>query len=85
MSFLLWIVLGALAGWVASIVMGTDAQQGALMNIVLGILGAAVGGFLMSLFGAPGVQGFDLYSLIVAIVGAVSLIWLGKVFLNRSI
>lgn len=78
MNILMWIVLGALAGWIASKIMGTDAQQGALMNIILGILGAVVGGVAMNLFGAPGVNGFDLYSILVAIAGASVVIYLGK-------
>jgi uncharacterized membrane protein YeaQ/YmgE (transglycosylase-associated protein family) len=78
MSILLWILMGALAGWVASMVMGTDAEQGALMNIVLGIVGALVGGFIVSLFGVQGVTGFNLYSLLVSIVGAIALIWLSR-------
>lgn len=78
MNFIVWIVLGALAGWIASLVMKTDAQQGAVMNIVLGIIGAFVGGFVMSLFGASGVNGFNIYSILVATLGAVVLIWLGK-------
>ena len=78
MNLLLWIVLGALAGWIASLIMKTDAQQGAIMNIVLGIVGALVGGFIMSLFGLEGVTGFNLYSILVSILGAVMLVWLGR-------
>ena len=78
MTILLWILMGALAGWIASIIMGTDAEQGALMNIVLGIVGALVGGFIISLFGAQGVTGFNIYSILVAIFGAVVLIWLSR-------
>lgn len=74
MSILLWIVFGALVGWIASLIMGTDAQQGALMNIVVGIVGAVLGGWLMSAFGQTGVSGFNLYSFAVALVGAVALI-----------
>ncbi len=80
MNIILWIILGALAGWIASIIMGTDKQQGALMNIVVGIIGAFIGGFLMSLLGFPGITGFDIYSLLVAILGAVVLVWLVGVF-----
>ena len=83
MELLLWIVLGALAGWVASIIMGTDYRQGAVMNVVLGIIGAFVGGLLMNLFGASGVTGFNLYSVVVAIFGAVVVVWLGKQFIYR--
>jgi len=78
MNLFLWIILGALAGWVASLIMKTDEQQGALMNIVLGIVGALIGGFIMSLFGLEGVTGFNLYSILVSILGAVILVWLGQ-------
>ena len=71
MGILLWIVFGALAGWIASLIMKTDAQQGALGNIAVGIVGALIGGFLMSFLGNAGVTGFNLYSLLVAVLGAV--------------
>lgn len=78
MSIILWIIFGALAGWIASMIAGTNAQQGALLNIVVGIIGAFLGGLLMSLFGANGVTGFNIYSLLVAIGGAVVLLSLVK-------
>ncbi len=71
MGIILWIVFGALAGWIASIIMKTDAQQGGWANIAVGIVGAMIGGFLMSFFGQTGVTGFNLYSLLVAVLGAV--------------
>src|SRR5215211_1283411 len=74
-NILVWILLGALAGWIASMIMGRNAQMGALANIVVGIVGALIGGFLMNAFGAPGVTGFNLYSIIVAILGAVVLLF----------
>jgi uncharacterized membrane protein YeaQ/YmgE (transglycosylase-associated protein family) len=76
MSIILWIVLGGLAGWIASLIV--KSRQGVLADIILGILGAIAGGFIMSFFGAEGVTGFNLYSLVVAIIGAVILIWLGR-------
>ena len=76
MDILLWILFGAIAGWLASLVMGTDAQMGALANIIVGIVGALIGGFLMNAFGAPGVTGFNLGSMVVAVLGAVVLIFL---------
>jgi uncharacterized membrane protein YeaQ/YmgE (transglycosylase-associated protein family) len=76
MSFLIWIIFGALAGWLASLIMKSDAQQGALMNIIVGIVGAFLGGFIFEQFGASGVTGFNLYSLLVAVIGAVLLIWI---------
>ena len=74
MSIIAWIVLGALAGWIASMIMGTNSQQGCLLDIVVGIIGAFIGGFVMSLFGGPGVSGFNIPSIIVSIVGAVILL-----------
>ena len=84
MEFVLMIVLGAIAGWIASVIMGTNDSQGMLMDIVLGIVGAIVGGFVMTFFGQPGVTGFNLYSLIVSTIGAVLLIGLGRMFTRRS-
>lgn len=78
MNILLWVIFGALVGWLASIFMKTDEEQGALMNIVVGIVGAALGGFLMSMFGQPGVTGFNLYSMFVALIGSVVLLWAYK-------
>ena len=70
------IVLGALAGWLASLI--TRSSTGILMDIILGIVGAIAGAFVMSFFGQPGITGFNLYSLVVAIVGAIILIWIGR-------
>lgn len=70
--------MGALAGWIASLVMKTDHQQGTLTDIVLGILGAVVGGFVMNLLGQSGATGFNIYSLIVSVIGAVILIWVSR-------
>ncbi len=70
MSIIGWLILGLIAGFIASrIYAGTG--QGAALDIVLGVVGAFVGGFLFNLFGAAGVNGFNLYSMTVAIVGAV--------------
>jgi uncharacterized membrane protein YeaQ/YmgE (transglycosylase-associated protein family) len=76
LNIILWIIFGGVAGWIASIIMGKNAQMGAVANIAVGIVGALIGGFLMNAFGAAGVTGFNLYSLIVAIVGAVVLLFL---------
>lgn len=73
-SILLWIVLGAIAGWLASVVMKTGKAQSLLMDIVVGIVGAVVGGWIFGLFGAQGVSGFNAYSILVAFVGAVVLL-----------
>jgi uncharacterized membrane protein YeaQ/YmgE (transglycosylase-associated protein family) len=75
-NWIVWIIFGALAGWIASMIMGRNAQMGALANIVVGIVGAIIGGWIMSAFGGQGVTGFNLTSLIVAILGAVVLLFL---------
>ncbi len=85
MGIILWIIFGALAGWIASIIMKTDAQQGALGNIVVGIVGAVIGGWAMSFFGQVGVTGFNLYSLLVAIVGAVILLAIVNMFRRSTV
>ncbi len=74
MGIILWIIFGGLVGWIASLIMKTDAQQGALMNIIVGIIGALIGGFVMNFLGNSGVTGFNLYSLLVALLGSVILI-----------
>ncbi len=74
MGIILWIIFGAIAGWVASLIMKTDAQQGMILNIVIGIVGAVLGGWLMSFLGYGGVSGFNLYSFLVAVLGSVVLI-----------
>src|SRR5215470_18505287 len=72
-NLILWLLFGALIGWLASLVMRTDAQQGAILNIVVGIVGALIGGFL---FGANTINSnaFNLTSLLVSFVGAVILL-----------
>ncbi len=74
MGILLWIIFGGIVGWVASLIMKTDSQQGIFLNIIVGVVGAMVGGWLMSVLGETGVTGFNLYSFLVALVGAVVLI-----------
>lgn len=77
MGIILWIIFGAIAGWIASIFMGTD-NQGTMSDIVMGIIGSVVGGFLMNLVGKSGVTGFNLYSLMVAVIGAVVVIYVAR-------
>lgn len=74
MGIILWIIFGALVGWVASMIMKTDAEQGAMLNIIVGVVGAVIGGWIMSIIGESGVNGFNLYSLLVALLGACVLI-----------
>ena len=79
MNIILWIVLGLVAGWLASVIT-RRSSQGVLMDIILGVLGAIVGGLLISAFGGVGITGFNLYSLLVAVIGAVVLIGIGRMF-----
>jgi len=74
MGIILWIVFGALVGWIASMIM--KSPSGVVMDVVVGIIGAVIGGWLMSFFGKTGVTGFNLYSFVVALLGVVILIWL---------
>lgn len=75
-GFLGWIILGGLAGWIASKIMKTDAQMGILMNIVVGIVGALLGGWVLSLFGVNVAGGGLIFSMLTAIGGAVLLLFL---------
>lgn len=84
MGIIMWIIFGALAGWLASIIMRTDGEQGAFLNIVVGIIGAVLGGFLVGTLGGNGVTGFNLYSLVVAIIGSVILIAVVKAIRGRA-
>jgi uncharacterized membrane protein YeaQ/YmgE (transglycosylase-associated protein family) len=79
MGILLWIIFGAIAGWIASVIMKTNYNQGTMMDILMGIVGAMVGGFLMGMIGQSGVTGFNLHSLFVAVVGAVVVIALSRI------
>jgi uncharacterized membrane protein YeaQ/YmgE (transglycosylase-associated protein family) len=83
MGFLAWIVFGALAGWIASIIMGKNKKMGAIANIVVGVVGAFVGGYIMNFFGAQGVAGFNFPSFIVAVVGAIVPLFVVGLFSRR--
>ena len=78
MGIALFIVFGALAGWIATAIMGSNDSL--VMNIVIGVVGAVVGGWLMSIIGSTGVTGFNLYSLLVAVLGAIVLIAVARAF-----
>jgi len=77
MNFVIWLVVGGLIGWVASMIMKTDAQQGVILNVVVGIVGAFIGGWLISpLVGVPTINqdAFSIGALLVSLVGAVILL-----------
>lgn len=74
------IIIGGLAGWAASMIMKTDASMGALANIVVGILGAVIGNLLLPVFGVAGTTGFSVWSFVVALIGAVVLLFIVRMF-----
>jgi uncharacterized membrane protein YeaQ/YmgE (transglycosylase-associated protein family) len=76
MNIIILIIFGALVGWVASLIVGTN--EGLVLNIVLGIVGSVIGGWLMDFFGQSGVTGFNVYSFLVALLGAVVLLVIVK-------
>ncbi len=84
MGIIGWIVIGALAGWIASMITGKNHEMGAGMNILVGIIGGFLGGLVMNLIGGYGITGFNLWSLGVAIVGAVVLLWIVNAFKRRE-
>ncbi|MGQ0600354.1 MAG: GlsB/YeaQ/YmgE family stress response membrane protein [Anaerolineales bacterium] len=88
MNFIIWIVVGAIIGWIASMVMGTNARQGTLLDIVVGIVGAFLAGLLLTpLFGVGNInQGdFSLPALLVSLVGAVILLAIVNLFRRGTV
>ncbi len=83
MSIIAWIVLGLIAGFIGSKIVNRTGE-GLVLDIVLGIVGAVVGGFLFNQFGAAGVTGLNLYSLLVAVFGAVVVLFLYHLVVRRS-
>ena len=82
MSIIAWIILGLIAGFIGSKIVNKSGE-GLILDIVLGIVGAIVGGFIVSLFGAQGVPGLNIYSLIVAVVGAVVVLFIYHAVVGR--
>ncbi len=82
MGIIAWVVLGLIAGFIASKIVN-HTGSGIIMDIVLGVVGALVGGFVFSLFGATGVTGFNIYSMLVAVVGAVVVLWIYHAIAGR--
>jgi uncharacterized membrane protein YeaQ/YmgE (transglycosylase-associated protein family) len=86
MSFILWLVVGGLLGWVASMIMGTNDKQGIFLNIIVGIVGAFLGGLILSpLFGTGTINQYDfsIGSLLVSLLGAVILLFVVNFFRRR--
>jgi uncharacterized membrane protein YeaQ/YmgE (transglycosylase-associated protein family) len=83
MSYLAWIVLGLIAGFIASKIY-VGSGQGILMDIALGIVGAVVGGYLFETLGSTGITGVNIWSMLVAIIGAVLVLWIYHAVTGRS-
>ncbi|WP_068177866.1 GlsB/YeaQ/YmgE family stress response membrane protein [Mycobacterium sp. UM_CSW] len=78
-----WIVIGGLAGWVGSKIMGTDAQMGLILNIVVGVVGGLIGGFLLRGFGVDVAGGGLFFSFLTCLLGAVLLLAIVKLITGR--
>jgi len=83
MSFIAWIVLGLIAGFIASKIVNKSGE-GFLLDIVLGIIGAVVGGYLFQTFGMAGVTGVNIYSILVAVVGAIVVLFVYHLIVGRG-
>ena len=86
MGFLIWLIIGGVVGWLASLVMRTDGQQGILLNVVVGIVGAFLGGWLISPLVGVGTinQGISIGSVVVSLIGAVILLAIVNLFRRGS-
>ncbi|WRS28480.1 GlsB/YeaQ/YmgE family stress response membrane protein [Oscillospiraceae bacterium MB08-C2-2] len=84
MGIIGWIIIGALAGWIASMITGNNREMGAGKNILVGVIGAFIGGLIMNFLGGSGVTGFNLWSLLVSIIGAVVLLLIVNAFSRRK-
>jgi uncharacterized membrane protein YeaQ/YmgE (transglycosylase-associated protein family) len=82
MGIIAWLVLGLIAGFIASKIVN-HTGSGVIMDIVLGVVGAFVGGLIFNFFGATGVTGFNIYSAIVAVIGAVVVLFIYHALIGR--
>ena len=87
MNFILWLIVGGVVGWLASLVMKTDAQQGILLNVIVGIVGAFVGGWLISpLLGTGTInEGLSIGSVVVSLIGAIILLAIVNLFRRNAV
>lgn len=79
MTLLLWILLGITAGWISSIILKTRQTQGLITDIILGVVGAMVGGLLLNVLGQTAIGGFDIYSIAIVTLASIVLIWFGRI------
>jgi uncharacterized membrane protein YeaQ/YmgE (transglycosylase-associated protein family) len=83
-NIIVWLILGAVSGWIASIITGKNSEMGAGMNILVGVVGAFIGGWLAGIFGLGPATGLNLWSFIISIVGAVILLGIVSLFKRKS-
>jgi uncharacterized membrane protein YeaQ/YmgE (transglycosylase-associated protein family) len=79
-TIITWIIVGAIAGWLASVITGTNAEVNGWMNVIVGIVGAFIGGLILQLFGGGAPTGLNLPSILTAVLGAVVLLWAMRAF-----
>jgi uncharacterized membrane protein YeaQ/YmgE (transglycosylase-associated protein family) len=87
-NFIIWLIVGGVIGWIASLIMRTDAQQGVLLNVVVGIVGAALGGWLISpLLGFPTINqdAFSVGAMVVSLIGAIILLAIVNLFRRGTV
>ena len=80
MGIISWLIIGGIAGWIGSMITKNDEEMGAWKNIIVGIIGAFIGGFVFNILGGYGITGFNIWSLIVAVVGSVILLSIINMF-----
>jgi uncharacterized membrane protein YeaQ/YmgE (transglycosylase-associated protein family) len=83
MNIIIWLIVGGIVGWLASLIMRTDAQQGILLNVIVGIVGAFLGGWLGNMLGIGGAninEGFSITGFIISLIGAVVLLAIVNLF-----
>lgn len=88
MNIIIWLIVGGIIGWIASLIMGTDESQGILLNVIVGIVGALLGGFLLApLFGTGTITGgdFSLSGLLVSLLGAIILLAIVNLFRRGTV
>ena len=71
MGIISWIIIGGIAGWIGSMITNNSRKMGCMTNIVVGIIGSFIGGYVVNLFGGYGITGFNVWSLVVAVIGSV--------------
>ena len=87
MNIIIWLIVGGIVGWLASLIMRTDAQQGILLNVIVGIVGAFLGGWLGNMLGISGAninEGFSVTGFIISLIGAVILLAIVNLFRRGS-